>query len=309
MCCNDQLNPPYVAAVSKRQLVAHYEHQLYIILLHYQIIGRTGKLHVKKILRNAYRMLVLFGIDPRKTISSIKGLPCYFRNLRLLKNQRNSAAREFVFGRPYPCLNDRFSQSGIAKGHYFHQDLLVARRIHHNNPSIHVDVGSRIDGFIAHVASFRKIEVIDIRPQNSNIPNTRFIQASLMDPIQDDLIEYCDSLSCLHALEHFGLGRYGDPVNYDGYLLGLIYLHRILKIGGKLYFSVPIGPQRIEFDAHRVFSISYLMELFDGKYHIDHFSFVDDRGNLHESTPITEKNKKRNFGCVYGCGIFEMTKI
>jgi len=67
-------------------------------------------------------------------------------------------------------------------------------------------------------------------------------------------------------MEHFGLGRYGDPVNYDGYLLGLNNLYQILKIGGKLYFSVPIGPQRIEFDAHRVFSLSYLLELFYGKY-------------------------------------------
>ncbi len=110
-------------------------------------------------------------------------------------------------------------------------------------------------------------------------------------------------------MEHFGLGRYGDPVNYDGYLLGLNNLYQILKIGGKLYFSVPIGPQRIEFDAHRVFSLSYLLELFYGKYKIDHFSFVDDQGDLHESVLITESNKQNNFNCVYGCGIFEMTKL
>jgi SAM-dependent methyltransferase len=251
----------------------------------------------------------MFGIDPRKTINSMRGLPHYFRNLQSLKHQKESAAKEFPFGKPYPCLGDRFSDIDSAKGHYFHQDLLVARRIHLNNPSIHVDVGSRVDGFVAHVASFRPIEVIDIRPLSSDIPNVKFMQADLMAPIKDDLVEYCDSLSCLHAMEHFGLGRYGDPVNYDGYLLGLNNLHHILRKGGKLYFSVPIGPQRIEFDAHRVFSISYLLELFDGKYQIDHFSFVDDQGDLHESTPITETNEQNNFGCVYGCGVFEMTKL
>ena len=83
----------------------------------------------------------------------------------------------------------------------------------------------------------------------------------------------------------------------------------ILKKGGKFYFSVPIGPQRIEFDAHRVFSISYLLELFDNKYHIDHFSYVDDKGNLHENELITDKSKNDNFNCNYGCGIFEMTKL
>ena len=264
---------------------------------------------MKQILRNVYNLLVIFGIDPRKTIRSIRAMPHYLRNLHSLKNQKTFAVREFPFGKPYPCLGDRFSESGEAKGYYFHQDLLVARRIYLNNPSIHVDVGSRVDGFVAHVASFRPIEVIDIRPLSSDIPNVTFTQDDMMAPIREDLVEYCDSLSCLHALEHFGLGRYGDPVNYDGYIIGFNNLRRILKKGGKLYFSVPIGPQRIEFDAHRVFSVNYLLELFDGKYHIDDFSFVDDQGDLHESTTITEANKRDNCGCVYGCGIFEMTKL
>ena len=251
----------------------------------------------------------MFGIDPRKTIYSIMGLPLYFRNLQLLKKQKKSAAKFFPFGIPAPCLADRFSPSGSSKGHYFHQDLLVARRIHYNNPSIHVDVGSRIDGFVAHVASFRPIEVLDIRPLPNEIPNVKCTQIDLMATIKIGLVEYCDSLSCLHAMEHFGLGRYGDLVNYDGYLLGLDNLYNILKKGGKLYFSVPIGPQRIEFNAHRVFSLSYLLELFDGKYQIDHFSFVDDQGDLHESASMTEANKNNNFSCTYGCGIFEMTKL
>jgi len=264
---------------------------------------------MKRMLRNIRRLSVSFGIDPRKTLRSIKSLPRYFRNLQTLKDQKKSAAERFPWGNLYPCLGDRSSDSGSARGHYFHQDLLVARRIHLNNPGIHVDVGSRIDGFVAHVASFRRIEVIDIRPLSSDIPNVTFSQADLMASIRDDLVDYCDSLSCLHAMEHFGLGRYGDPVNYDGYLLGLNNLYRILKKGGKLYFSVPIGPQRIEFDAHRIFSIRYLLALFDGKYHIDSFSFVDDQGHLHENSPISKTNEQDNFGCCYGCGIFEMTKL
>ena len=51
------------------------------------------------------------------------------------------------------------------------------------------------------------------------------------------------------------------------------------------------------------------MELFVGKYYIDHFSFVDDHGELHEDEPITENYAKNNFGCEYGCGIFEMTNL
>src|SRR5208283_2551263 len=109
---------------------------------------------------------------------------------------------------------------------------------------------SRIDGFVAHVASFRSLIVLDLRPISTQIRNIEFMQADLMKPIPDSLVELCDSLSCLHVLEHFGLGRYGDTIKYDGYVLGLDNLHRILRKGGKLYLSVPIGPQRIEFDAH-----------------------------------------------------------
>lgn len=155
---------------------------------------------MKRILRSAYRLLVTFGIHPLKGIRSIKGLPAYFRDLKTLKSQRQSAAREFPLGKLYLCLGERFSDSGCAKGHYFHQDLLVARRINLNNPHRHVDVGSRIDGFVAHIASFRAIEVIDIRPLPNKIPNITFRQADLMKPIPESLVEYCDSLSCLHAL-------------------------------------------------------------------------------------------------------------
>jgi hypothetical protein len=262
------------------------------------------KLQQQRIYSLFVMLSVLWKKGPRR------GLSAYCRDFRTLKSQETSSAREFALGKLYPILNDRFSESGSASGHYFHQDLLVARRIFLNHPVTHVDVGSRIDGFVAHVASFRPIEVLDIRPQVSNtLPNIIFKQADLMAPIDETLENYCDSLSCLHALEHFGLGRYGDPVNYDGYLLGLNNLTKLLKPGGKLYLSVPIGPQRIEFNAHRVFSVRYLLECFSGKYRVDQFSFVDDRGDLHENTRITDTEAKNNFNCIYGCGIFEMSKM
>jgi SAM-dependent methyltransferase len=208
-----------------------------------------------------------------------------------------------------PVLTDRFAGSGVARGDYFHQDLLIARRVFDNKPRRHIDIGSRIDGFVAHVASFRQIDVIDIRPQESKIKNINFIQMDFMSPVKDESRESCDSLSCLHAIEHFGLGRYGDSINAKGHLLGMENLYAILKKGGKLYFSTPIGPQRVEFNAHRVFSVHYLLEQFQGRYTIDGFSYVDDNGDLHENIPFTETDINRNFGCQYGCGIFEMTKI
>jgi len=68
----------------------------------------------------------------------------------------------------YPILFDRFSQAGQAKDHYFFQDILAARKIYNRKPKRHVDIGSSISGFIAHLMVFMDIEVVDIRPLESS---------------------------------------------------------------------------------------------------------------------------------------------
>jgi hypothetical protein len=127
--------------------------------------------------------------------------------------------------------------------------------------------------------------------------------------IEGDFYEICDSLSCLHALEHFGLGRYGDPIDYDGHLKGFLNIYKMLKKSGIFYFSVPIGCQRIEFNAHRVFSIEYLLDMFENKFELISFSYVDDKGDLHKNISLNKTLISNNCGCNYGCGIFELKKI
>lgn len=260
----------------------------------------------KVTLRYVHALLGTFGIDPLKAVLALRGLPAYVSDYHRLR--RNARKSGFSFGRPWPCLDDRYWQGGTAKGHYFHQDLLVARRLFQLQPERHIDVGSRIDGFVAHVASFRKIEILDIRPVNDVIPNVIFRQGNLMETLPTELCGICDSLSCLHTLEHFGLGRYGDPIDANGHRQGLANLTRMLKPGGKLFLSVPIGPQRIEFNAHRVFSVGHLLELVRGDFEIDQFSFVDDHGSLYENAELVPERIDENFGCRYGCGILELTR-
>jgi SAM-dependent methyltransferase len=230
----------------------------------------------------------------------------FLRDYAELKRQQRLSTVVFPLGRLYPCLTDRDAAAGAASGHYFHQDLLVARRIFANAPKRHVDVGSRIDGFVAHVASWREIEVFDVRAIETPVANMRFRQVDMMSALAAPLEGYADSVSCLHALEHFGLGRYGDPLDFEGHLKGLENLKRLLRPGGKLYLSVPIGPQRIEFNAHRVFSVGTLLSLV-ADFTVDAFSYVDDRGDLHENAPLEPERVAANFGCNYGCGILELT--
>jgi hypothetical protein len=199
-----------------------------------------------------------FGLDPWRLLRSLRGVPAFF-----------SAWRQFRRGYYgplvwMPCLHDRYEEGGTTKSEYFWQDLLVARWIHAARPEKHVDVGSRVDGFVAHVASFREIEVFDVRPITTDIPGVVFKQADLT---QTSVVPnstrggYCDSLSCLHALEHFGLGRYGDTIDPKGHEKGLANMVALLKPGGTFYLSLPIGCQRVEFNAHRVFDPRTILNL------------------------------------------------
>jgi hypothetical protein len=191
-----------------------------------------------------------FGLDPRIFLRSLRGLPSYLRDWATFRRGYGGSMR-FM-----PCLHDRYEEGGATKSEYFWQDLLVARAIHAAKPVKHVDIGSRVDGFVAHVASFRDCEVFDVRPISTAVPGVVFRVADLTDPGTLPSTAgggYCDSLSCLHAIEHFGLGRYGDPVNPQGYQRGIANMAQLLEPGGTFYISTPIGQERVEFNANWVF--------------------------------------------------------
>jgi hypothetical protein len=206
----------------------------------------------------------------------------------------------------YPIWSDYRKQAGSSGGDYFHQDLLVASFIHENRPQKHIDVGSRIDGFVAHVAAFRKIQVLDIRPLSPlGHANIEFIQADLMKA--DNRLPKADSVSCLHAIEHFGLGRYGDPIDPLGHQKGFSNLVSMLEDGGTLYMSFPIGRQNeVHFNAHRVFHPRDILSWQASKgLYLVRFDYVDDAGNLHQKIDLASKEIDVNLGC----GIYTFKKL
>lgn len=203
-------------------------------------------------------------------------------------------------------LGDDVERSGSASGHYFHQDLLVAARIYRAAPPRHCDVGSRLDGFVAHVASFMDVEVLDVRPPPASGPHRiAYRQVDVAGELPADLLGAAPSLSCLHALEHFGLGRYGDHIDPDGHLRGLAGLRRLLAPGGTLYLSVPIGRPRVQFNAHRIFAVPQLLTMLASGFAVQRLSYVDDAGVLHDDVIWDGSEAAVSFGCDYGCGIVE----
>src|SRR5687768_14290128 len=120
-----------------------------------------------------------FGIDPAQFIQGLRGLPSFFKDWQ---RYRRGYTGEVVWK---PCLHDRYKEGGTTKSEYFLQDLVVARWVCEAQPRKHVDVGSRVDGFVAHVASFREIEVFDVRPITASLPGIVFRQADLMRRDED----------------------------------------------------------------------------------------------------------------------------
>ena len=71
-----------------------------------------------------------------------------YADLRKFRALQAKSNFEMPFGKLYPCIDEYNTESGIAAGQYFHQDLLIAQRIFEAKPARHVDVASRIDGFV-----------------------------------------------------------------------------------------------------------------------------------------------------------------
>ena len=109
----------------------------------------------------------------------------------------------------------------------------------------------------------------------------------------------------MHVVEHIGLGRYGDLVDYDGDLKAMRELRRVLKPNGNLLFVVPVGKPKIMFNAHRVYSYEQIIEQFS-ELKLVSFALIkegyDDGGLNFHATSIDVAEQK------YGCGCFWFKK-
>lgn len=253
--------------------------------------------------------LISFGFDPRRTAASLLFFFGYIFDLIIWSIKTKETQRNSFKIRLLPILSDKYATSGIASGHYFHQDLWAARLIYANGPDNHIDIGSRIDGFVAHLLCFREVTVVDIRSLNSKVSGLHFLQSDMMSasPLT---IAPSPSVSCLHALEHFGLGRYGDPLNPEGWRIGLRRIAELVAPSGRLYLSVPIGQPVVEFNAQRIFHPKYILDEAElNGLKLREFSYVDDAGDFHNvDTPPSLEKISETAKLTFGCGLFLFSK-
>ena len=262
------------------------------------------KTRLRRALFDAYVFFSRVLFDPialgKGATARVRALPIYAANLvRYGRSNRRDTLR-FTVRDAWFHTYDRFSDAGSLTWHYFWQDLWAAANLFQGDVRDHVDVGSRVDGFIAHVLPFCRVTVIDIRPLGLEWPNFEFRQGSAVSlPFGDGEVR---SLSSLHVIEHIGLGRYGDPIDADGPWKAAQELMRVLASGGKLLIGVPVGRERVCFDAHRIFAPQTVRAMFDGLELVE-FSFIDDRNRLIRNASFDSAAE-----AWYGCGLFELRK-
>lgn len=80
---------------------------------------------------------------------------------------------------------------------------------------------------------------IDVRNYVLSHPNFHFVRDDITNtPFPN---EYFDVVLALSSIEHVGLGHYGDPMHGQGDFRAIKEIYRVLKKGGTLIMSVPIG--------------------------------------------------------------------
>lgn len=198
----------------------------------------------------------------------------------------------------YPCLDDKTSITSFDK-HYIYHPAWAARVLASTKPILHIDISSTLY-FCAIASAFVPIRFYDYRPVNLQLSNLSTGSADLTClPFEDASIE---SLSCMHVVEHIGLGRYGDPLDPDGDLKAISELKRVMAPGGSLLFVVPVGgiPQ-IMFNAHRIYSYEQIIKYFAG-LKLQEFSLIPNKSELDDQ--VQDASKELADECSYGCGCF-----
>lgn len=185
--------------------------------------------------------------------------------------------------------------------HYVYQAYWASKIIKEHSASIkfHTDISSNVS-YVVQLSAFIPVHFIEYNPPKINLPDITLVKGDLLNlPFEDETLQ---SISCMHVLEHIGLGRYGDPIDPLGMKKACLQLTKKLSIGGHLLVSFPVGRPRVVFNAHRVLHPVDILEYFPGLT-LKKFAMVGDLGGL-----VIDCNPEHALGMNFACGMYCFTK-
>jgi SAM-dependent methyltransferase len=213
----------------------------------------------------------------------------------------------------FPITGENTKYTSFDRHYVYHTSWaarVIAEIARTSNDFVHTDISSSLY-FCGLVSAFVPVRFYDYRPADLQLEGLETRSGDLMKlPFPDQSIE---SISCLHTIEHVGLGRYGDKLDPAGDLKALAELRRVVQPGGHLILVVPVGKQKIEFNAHRIYNpanfVSYVTEMKDDNgntvptgFSLKEYAYIpetDREGPLKRNADIANGANDR-----YACGCF-----
>ncbi|MDP3402494.1 MAG: DUF268 domain-containing protein [bacterium] len=239
----------------------------------------------------------------RKTFKRLRNIllsPFILSDYTTFRNADSSGRFTLSLKDAYPQILDKTLQTGFDR-HYVYHTSWAARVLAETRPERHVDISSSLY-FSGIVSAFVPVAFYDYRPADLALDGFSSSAADLMElPFPDRSVP---SLSCMHTVEHVGLGRYGDPIDPEGDTRAARELSRVLAPGGSLLFVVPMGREaRIEFNAHRIYSYDQVMALFPDLT-LAEFSLIPEYAGplIRNADPRLLEDES------YACGCFRFTR-
>lgn len=130
-----------------------------------------------------------------------------------------------------------------------------------------VVVGSQQPNYEAIVLANNPASVTTVEFRNINCPGCEQNKMKILTvdqykampqkPMFDFAMSVC-------AINHAGLGRYGDPLDPDGDIKSMQEMLQMVKPGGLLFIALPIGIDTVVWNAHRIYGQKRIKQVFQG---------------------------------------------
>lgn len=165
---------------------------------------------------------------------------------------------------PYPL----FEGGEHPEGYRDFECRFAAWHLRRARPASVLDVGS-YRHFVLGLSAAFDVTAVDVRPRDAGLGTETVLTSDARALAAPDAAY--DAVVSLSSIEHFGLGRYGDPLDLDGDARAAAEMRRVVRPGGLIVCTTSLtrGARTVAFNAHRIYDLASARALFDGCERVD----------------------------------------